>query len=279
MRLLVVSGASGTGKSSVVKAGLLPLLRAEGHRILPVVRPGIHPLAALEQALADAQAGTSTPKSVLLVDQFEELVTRCPDPAERQAFIRAPTPDRRQKGGVSTASSSPYSSDFEPQLSGGNLKAAWIAGRCTVPPFSLEELKEVIVMPTLQEIVIFDPPGLVNKKVGDVVQSPGALPLLSYALSELYEMYRVSGREDRALRKTDYESLGGVMGALRSKADSLYRSLPRPDVAGDDAKNHAAHGVGGGRPGRPARADRLSTTRPTRIHACRPSSNGSWTPA
>ena len=53
VRLLVVSGASGTGKSSVVKAGLLPLLRAEGHRILPVVRPGLHPLAALEQALAD----------------------------------------------------------------------------------------------------------------------------------------------------------------------------------------------------------------------------------
>ena len=49
-------------------------------------------------------------------------------------------------------------SDFEPQVSGGDLKAAWNAGRCTVPPFSLEELKEIIVMPTMQEVLIFDPP-------------------------------------------------------------------------------------------------------------------------
>ncbi len=60
VRLLVVSGASGTGKSSVVKAGLLPLLREAGHRILPVMRPGLHPLAALEQALtADGAAGAA----------------------------------------------------------------------------------------------------------------------------------------------------------------------------------------------------------------------------
>ena len=116
-------------------------------------------------------------------------------------------------------------SDFEPQVSGGDLKAAWNAGRCTVPPFSLEELKEIIVMPTMQEVLIFDPPELVDEIVGDVVQSPGALPLLAYALSELYEAYRASGREDRALRKTDYERLGGVMGALRSKADTLYQAL------------------------------------------------------
>ena len=116
-------------------------------------------------------------------------------------------------------------SDFEPQVSGGDLKDAWNAGRCTVPPFSLEELKEIIVMPTMQEVLIFDPPELVDEIVGDVVQSPGALPLLAYALSELYEAYRASGRQDRALRKTDYERLGGVMGALRSKADALYQAL------------------------------------------------------
>ena len=56
VRLLVVSGASGTGKSSVVKAGLLPLLREAGHHMLPVMRPGLHPLAALEQALTEVGA-------------------------------------------------------------------------------------------------------------------------------------------------------------------------------------------------------------------------------
>ena len=105
VRLLVVSGASGTGKSSVVKAGLLPLLREAGHRILPVIRPGLHPLAALEEALtADGAAGAS--KAVLLIDQFEELITRCNDPDERAAFLRAAAPGRRRRGRASTASSS-----------------------------------------------------------------------------------------------------------------------------------------------------------------------------
>ena len=223
VRLLVVSGASGTGKSSVVKAGLLPLLREAGHRILPVIRPGHHPLAALEEALtADGAAGAS--KAVLLIDQFEELITRCNDPDERAAFLRRLRQVVDDEAGIHRVIIT-VRSDFEPQVSGGELKDAWNAGRCTVPPFSLEELKEIIVMPTMQEVLIFDPPELVDEIVGDVVQSPGALPLLAYALSELYEAYRASGREDRALRKTDYERLGGVMGALRSKADALYQAL------------------------------------------------------
>jgi Caspase domain len=223
VRLLVVSGASGTGKSSVVKAGLLPLLREAGHHILPVMRPGLHPLAALEATLADVGA-PGAPKAVLLIDQFEELITRCPDADERQAFLtrlRQVVDDEARIHRVIVT----VRSDFEPQVSGGDLKAAWNAGRCTVPPFSLEELKEIIVMPTMQEVLIFDPPELVDEIVGDVVQSPGALPLLAYALSELYEAYRTSGRDDRALRKTDYDRLGGVMGALRTKADALYQSL------------------------------------------------------
>ena len=91
-----------------------------------------------------------------------------------------------------------------------------------MPPFSLDELREVIVMPTIQEVLIFDPPELVDQIIGEVVQSPGALPLLSYALNELYEAYVRSGRSDRALKQDDYDTLGGVMGALRTKADALY---------------------------------------------------------
>ena len=186
----MVSGASGTGKSSVIKAGLLPLLRAEGYQILPVIRPGAHPMAELDGALQALDGGA---KAVLLIDQYEELLTRCADPDERQQFdarlAELLAGDARLHRIVITVRA-----DFEPQLNRGALKDAWQQGRCTVPPFSLEELKEVIVMPTIQEVLVFEPPEMVEAIVGEVVQSPGALPLLSYALSELYEAYRSSKR-------------------------------------------------------------------------------------
>jgi hypothetical protein len=230
-RLVVVSGASGTGKSSVIKAGLLPVLRSEGFRILPVMRPGSHPVAELDRVLEEASTtpadGADEPaggrESVLVIDQFEEVITRCTDLQERDQFnarLRELLDDGRIHRLILTVRA-----DFEPQLDSGPLHGDWLKGRYTVPPFSLEELKEVIVLPTLQEVLMFDPPELVDEIVAEVVQSPGALPLLSYTLSELYEAYRASGREDRALKQDDYDKLGGVMGALRTKAESLYASL------------------------------------------------------
>jgi WD40 repeat protein/uncharacterized caspase-like protein len=238
-KLLVVSGASGTGKSSVIKAGLLPALREAGFRILPVIRPGVSPLASLEKGLKDGKVIEASgslqdgafitklgeQKTVLLIDQYEELITRCPNPAEREQFdaLLRKLLDEVTDGALKIILT--VRADFEPQLDDGALKSLWTSGRCTVPPFSVEELKEVIVMPTIQEVLIFDPPELVDEIIEEVVQAPGALPLLSYTLSELYEAYIKSGRQDRALKKEDYDNLGGVMGALRTKADALYHSL------------------------------------------------------
>ncbi len=241
-KFIVVTGASGTGKSSVIKAGLLPRLRGQGFRILPVVRPGEHPVAALEAGFRDAPffgkkislaAGVTealikqlgSEQTVLLIDQYEELITRCSDAAERTAFVNIlrrlldATPPQALKIIITVRA------DFEPQVNGGPLAEDWRQGRYTVPPFTVEEFKEVIVMPTLQEVLIFDPPELVDEIIEEVIQSPGALPLLSYTLSELYEAYVASGRQDRALKKTDYDQLGGVMGALRHRADQLYLRL------------------------------------------------------
>ena len=225
-RLLVVVGASGTGKSSVVKAGLLPQLRAAGLRILPPMRPGAHPMAALAQVLREAAltAAGSPGSAVLLVDQFEELITRCADREEREAFDHALRALLDEGGAVGLVVIT-VRSDFEPQLNAGALKQAWALGRYTVPPFSLDELREVIVMPTIQHVMLFDPPELVDRIIGEVVQAPGALPLLSYALSELYEASLASNRADRALKEQDYDKLGGVMGALRTKADTLVGAM------------------------------------------------------
>lgn len=239
-RLLVVTGASGTGKSSVIKAGLLPRLRAAGYRILPVIRPGEHPLAMLGQAIEAAHAGdptadpggpnaaptAATParKCILIIDQYEEMITRCGDEAERRS-VDARLRELLDGDDCIHQIILTVRSDFEPLLNGGALKDHWSAGRCTVPPFTLDELRAVVVMPTTQEVLVFDPPSLVDEIITEVVQAPGALPLLSYALSELYAAYRTSGRQDRALTREDYDKLGGVIGALRTKADALYGAL------------------------------------------------------
>lgn len=227
-KLLVVSGASGTGKSSVVKAGLLPVLRAAGYPILPVMRPGEHPLDELERFVAQADPSVNPKGAILVIDQFEELVTRCTDPRQRERFeirLKQLLEDDRTIDRVILT----VRADFEPQLSGGALKDAWLKGRYTVPSFSLPELKEVIVLPTIQQVLFFEPPELVDRIVEEVAQSTGALPLLSYTLSELYEAYRSSGRVDRALTEADYDKLGGVRGALRTKANALYESLAPPE--------------------------------------------------
>ncbi|BDC49847.1 hypothetical protein F183_A21630 [Bryobacterales bacterium F-183] len=226
-KLLLITGPTGVGKSSVIKAGLLPRLRRDGFRILPVIRPGAHPLAALEQALGDAAKPVpgGRQRTVLVVDQLEEVMTRCTDADERKQFqarlLQVLEQDQSIHRVIATVRS-----DFETQLISGKLRTDWMAGRCTVPPFSLEELEDAIVMPASQEVLLFEPASLVQEIISDVVQSPGALPLLSFALNELYEAYRASGRGDRALRKEDYDQLGGVRGALRARADGLYKELP-----------------------------------------------------
>ncbi len=161
--LMIVLGASGTGKSSVVKAGLLPLLRScepDAWQILPPLRPGKSPLAALaastfpgESGDPDAIAGrldaarsdpealasrvaawaAATPSEasqpaqlVIVVDQFEELLTLCWDAAERERFLvqidraLAACPDRLRV--VLT-----LRSDFEPQFAHSPLQDEWLA--------------------------------------------------------------------------------------------------------------------------------------------------------
>jgi hypothetical protein len=218
-KLLVLTGPSGTGKSSVIQAGLLPMLRKDGHRILPAVRPGVHPVTALEAALPAATDGQRT---IVLIDQLEELVTRCLDPHEREQF-NARLHELLQHDDYHLIVT--VRSDFEAQLVSAPLRDAWAAGRCTVPAFTFDELKEAIVLPAAQEVLLIDPPTLIDEIMADVVQSPGALPLLSFALNEWYEAYRQSGREDRTLGQGDYERIGGVRGALRAKADQLYHQL------------------------------------------------------
>lgn len=242
--LLVVTGASGTGKSSVVKAGLIPGLRKHGFNILPIIRPGKTPISNLEKALhktgllSDDVSFTkdmnlirekiNQDKNVLVIDQYEELITQCKK-EERDGFIEILKGflDENRQGLFKIILT--IRADFEPQFKGSALEQYWQGGRYTVPPFTMEELREVIVNPTIQEVLFFEPPKLVDRIIDDVYQEPGTLPLLSFTLSELYRSYKNSKRTDRLLCEADYDRLGGVIGALHRKADNLFNKLNQQD--------------------------------------------------
>lgn len=242
-----VLGASGTGKSSLVKAGLLPYLRKTGYHTLDPVRPAANPRQALDAALRSGltfeetvpssaslrgllarwQQRNPDKKLLLIIDQFEELITQCRHESERDAFLAELVQligDYADFLHVVVT----LRSDFESHFAGSQSEIAtlWTDDmRFIVPPMSQTELREVIVRPAAERALYFEPGELVDELISAVSQTPGALPLLSFTLSELYIRYIKSQRGDRALHKDDYDALGGVVGALRFRAEEEYGEL------------------------------------------------------
>ena len=241
--LTVVLGASGTGKSSLVKAGVVPRLVADGAIVLPIVRPGSAPLVAIAAALtADGAAPPeATPaaisariaqmvganagrKLVLVIDQFEELITLVRTRAERDValgLLAALTTTHADALRVIVT----IRTDFEPNFDRSAFGERWRDGRYVVPPMSRANLRAVVEKPATARVLYFDPSSLVDTLLDDVVATPGALPLLSFALSEMYIAYVKRQSSDRAITRADYDALGGVVGALRARAESEYAAL------------------------------------------------------
>ena len=241
--LTVVLGASGTGKSSLVKAGAVPRLQADGWHVLPVMRPGSTPLAALAQALTEAGSApiTATPAAItarvealvtahapvpvlLVIDQFEELITLARDSTERDAvlallaqLVEAHSRTFRLVVTIRT--------DFEPNFDRTAFGDRWTAGRFIIPPMSRENMRAVIEKPAAARVLYFEPSNLVETLLDEVVATPGALPLLSFALSEMYIAFVKRQGGDRAITRANYDALGGVAGALRSRAEAEYAAL------------------------------------------------------
>lgn len=247
-RALLVVGPSGSGKSSLVRAGLLPTLRdgalddSANWRYLPPMMPGSDPLLALAHAICPQEriykaqeiaqqlredpgallallGGASSPPTVLAVDQFEELFTLVEREGDRAAFIRAilavigvEAPRHRVLLTMR--------SDFETfALAIPELRPVVEAARAPVTPLSPAELREVIEAPA-QEIGLKFEAGVVDQLVQELAGEPAGLPLLQFTLLKLWER-----RDHNRITLETYERVGGGRLALARSADAFYEAL------------------------------------------------------
>ena len=231
---LGIVGPSGSGKSSVLRAGLLPALAggvlpgSEGWRRV-LLRPGERPLEELRRLLVSgatdplAEALDALPANgrlLLAVDQLEELFTACRSESERAAFIAglaraAADPDGRAVVVVALRA------DFYGRFAAHPALAELLGGNhVLVGPMQASELRRVVELPAAR-VGLRVEPELADALVDDVEGEPGALPLLSTALLELWQK-----RQYNTLTLTAYRESSGVQGAVARLAEGTYDRIP-----------------------------------------------------
>jgi len=241
--LLGVVGPSGSGKSSAVRAGLVwtltsGVLPRSEDLVVAVMRPGEHPLRALDraiwsavpEALREELAGkegllgplsenlTGDRRILLVVDQFEELFTLCPDEDERATFVHALVESADPGARLTTVIA--VRADFYGRCAAyPQLASVLAANQVLIGAMSAEEYRRAIEQPALRAGTRVEP-ALVDVLVSEVLGEPAALPLLSTALAELWDHRTGSTITSRALEKT-----GGVQGAVARLAEGAYAEL------------------------------------------------------
>ncbi|HYC92027.1 MAG TPA: hypothetical protein VEO54_22635 [Thermoanaerobaculia bacterium] len=228
-RFIPVLGLSGSGKSSLVLAGLLPRLKPKWN-VLPVIVPGAEPLHNLAAALKLEQSDQLRTDRTLLrtrlsasderpacmvVDQFEEIFTLCTDERQRTAFVDLIVD-------LATGPGAPHlviltmRSDYEDFVARYPALHTQFLNEVRVGSLRDEELREVIVRPAEAVGLKFEP-GLLDMLVNDARGEMAVLPLLQFTLLKLWK-----ARNRNRLTKAAYEKLGNVRFALSSCADALY---------------------------------------------------------
>lgn len=248
-RFLAIIGPSGSGKSSLVKAGLIPALwkgaiaGSEKWFVVDMI-PGTHPLDKLEIALmrvaaqqtanlreqlqrdergllrvADLILPGDDTELVIVVDQFEEVFTLVEDEDAQQHFLnllRVAVSDVRSRVRVVVTLRADY---YDRPLHYPEFGELVRSRMETVLPLSAKGLERAIRGPAERVGVTFEQ-GLVEQIVSQMNYQAGALPLLQYALTELFDR-----RLGRLLTNDAYQQIGGAIGALANRADEIYRGL------------------------------------------------------
>ena len=252
-RLLAVIGPSGSGKSSVVMAGLIPQLQqgslpeSQKWIYLEPMVPGQHPLEALTISLSEhfpARSLTSIQEDledirglhklaasliqhkdtivVLFIDQFEELFTQTSTEEERHHFLDLFITAITEPRGPVTALLTLRADFYDRPLHYLELGQLIEDHHMAIFPMTLQELREVIEKPArLPDVQLRFEDNLVGDLLFDVQGQVGALPLLQFTLAQLFEQ-----RNGLQLTNHAYQKLGGVRGALAKHAESTYVSLP-----------------------------------------------------
>ena len=220
-RFLALVGPSGSGKSSMLRAGLLHAL---GSGALPgsdrwaysVMRPGDRPLDTLAHTMLEQR---TVGRRLLVIDQFEEVFSACSDAAERAAFLDAITDAGSASDGTTTIVIA-MRADFYGRCAEHRALASLLASdQILIGPMDGEELRRAIELPAQRASLTVEEE-LVDSLVSDTVGQPGGLPLLSTALLELW-----TRRRDRTLRLDDYMRAGGVEGAVARLAEEAFGRL------------------------------------------------------
>ncbi len=248
-RFLTVIGASGSGKSSLVRAGLIPALRWRQESsgwLVYVMTPTAHPLEALAEAFHGQSQAQSAVKefagiaqglqktldrlaknagaehTLLVIDQFEELFTLCRNEDEQHAFVENVMTAALQRDGrtivviAMRADFYAYCAQFD------QLRQAVSSHQEYIGPMSMDDLRRAIEEPARRGHWEIEP-GLVEVLLHDVgadvgrTPEPGALPLLSHALLETWHR-----RRGHTMTLSGYIASGGVRGAIAETAETVF---------------------------------------------------------